>query len=129
MPKKSTLTDYLAGRGKVKALTRIEAEAFGIPYPLISGWPAKYGTMEITAAMFADLTSRIGTARQSTASKALRGLESVDDSMPARVLPVASHQHVGAAPRPAAAPTAKASLFPGFVLRPARRWRTRKPVS
>lgn len=75
MPQKLTLLGYLEGRGTVKALTRIEAEVFGIPYPLQSGWPAKHAALEITASMLEQLAERIGTAKQSTASKARRGLE------------------------------------------------------
>lgn len=32
----------------VKALSAVEAKILGIPYPLKSGWPAKYGKNEIT---------------------------------------------------------------------------------
>lgn len=71
-----TLARYLEGRGSVKSLTRIEAEAFDVPYPLVSGWPARYGEMEITRAMLEDLAHRIGRAQRSTANKALRGLNS-----------------------------------------------------
>ena len=125
MSQKLTLARYLEGRGSVKSLTRIEAEAFGVPYPLISGWPARYGDTEITQAMLEDLTQRIASARRSTASKALRGLDGAgcpttalrqDDSAVVRVQ----------RSRPAPAPSVEAApSFPGFALRPARRSRGR----
>lgn len=79
MPETLTLAVYLNKRGSVKSLTRIEAEAFGVPYPLQPGWPAKFGAMGITASMLQDLEARIATARQSTARKAQGGLDGVRD--------------------------------------------------
>lgn len=125
MSQKLTLARYLEGRGSVKSLTRIEAEAFGVPYPLISGWPVRHGDTEITQAMLEDLTQRIACARRSTATKALRGLDGAgrpsttlcqDDRAAVRVQQ----------PRPAPAPNIEvAPSFPGFALRPARRSRAR----
>ena len=123
MSQKLTLARYLEGRGLVKSLTRIEAEAFGVPYPLVSGWPARHGDMEITPAMLEDLSQRIGCARRSTANKALRGLDGAGCSgsacRPGRVselsLQLRGHNvtpHAGKAPS-----------FPGFALRPAKRAR------
>lgn len=77
MSQKLTLARYLESRGSVKSLTRIEAEAFGVPYPLVSGWPARYGAVEITDVMLEDLAARIATAKRSTADKARLGLEGV----------------------------------------------------
>lgn len=74
MSKKLTLARYLEGRGSVKSLTRIEAEAFGVPYPLVSGWPARFGAMEITPAMLDGLEKSIGQASGATARKAACGL-------------------------------------------------------
>ena len=93
MSQKLTLARYLEGRGSVKSLTRIEAEAFGVPYPLISGWPARHGAIEITAAMIEDLTARVASAGRSTASKARRGLDGVG-------MQVASEASVGDPRRP-----------------------------
>ena len=125
MPQKLTLARYLEGRGSVKSLTRIEAEAFGVPYPLVSGWPGRYGDMEITQAMIEELSQRIGCAPRSTASKALRGLEGAVGQVAAHpqdrltancklgcISLVVSHAVAG-------------SSFPGFTLRPAKRARLR----
>lgn len=120
MSQKLTLARYLEGRGSVKSLTRIEAEAFGVPYPLISGWPARYGDTEITPAMLEDLAQRIASARRSTASKALRGLDGagrVPD-------PVAGECSTESSPSRQSIPAAHSmavSHFPGFALRLARR--------
>ena len=59
MAQKLTLTEYLRRRGAIKALTRIEAEAFGIPWPLQSGWPAKFADIKITHEMIRDLRVRM----------------------------------------------------------------------
>lgn len=99
MSEKMTLTTYLEKKGlKAKALKRGEAEAFGIPYPLQTGWPKRYGAMEITAAMIEDATARMGRRKDGS----------------------------GSASAEAAATTSPA--FHGFVLRQARRYRTRKPA-
>jgi len=124
MSQKLTLARYLEGRGSVKSLTRIEAEAFGVPYPLVSGWPARHGDMEITQPMLDDLAQRIASARRSTASKALRGLDGAGASG-------AAHHYGdrGASPAPAPAHhpepqrAVAAPSFPGFVLRPTKRAR------
>ena len=119
MSEKITLTRYLKGRGEVKALTHIEALAFGVPYPLQPGWPAKYGAMEITSGMIDDLRARIATARPSTASKAQRGL----DGLSGVVLAVApaSEAEVRVSQPARTAPRVSAPSFPGFALRHARR--------
>lgn len=125
MSQKLTLARYLEGRGSVKSLTRIEAEAFGVPYPLVSGWPARHGDTEITQAMLEDLSHRIARARRSTASKALRALDgAVCPSVPLRRGDCAAVR--AQRPCPAPAPSVEvAPSFPGFVLRPARRSRGR----
>lgn len=116
MAQKLTLTEYLRRRGAIKALTRIEAEAFGIPWPLQSGWPAKFAGMEITTEMLVDLQGRMASAKQSTVKKARRGLSGV-----AETVPIAE----------ASAPSRRASLercssVPDFVLRTPRRVRLAK---
>lgn len=115
MAQKLTLTEYLRRRGAIKALTRIEAEAFGIPWPLQSGWPAKFAGMEITSEMLADLQARMASAKQSTVKKARYALSGVVDQAAATL--------AMAAERAAVEPR---SPVPGFVLRPARRYRSRK---
>jgi len=125
MSQKLTLARYLEGRGSVKSLTHIEAEAFGVPYPLVSGWPARHGDMEITQAMIGDLARRIAGARRSTAAKALRGMCGV--GTPA---PNAGLRSDTAAPSPPTIASQVAHVefapsFPGFVLRPARKARSK----
>lgn len=123
MSQKLTLARYLEGRGSVKSLTRIEAEAFGVPYPLVSGWPSRHGDMEISQAMLEDLAQRIGCARRSTASKALRGLDGAGGPDPADRQ---GNRDVSPAPAPHPVPAQHieaAPSFPGFVLRPAKRVR------
>jgi len=126
MSEKITLTRYLKGRGEVKALTHIEALAFGVPYPLQPGWPAKYGETEITEAMIEDLKARIETAKQSTASKARRGLAGLAVSQEDKGPASAQGRPTAAAPRAAPAQPARPSPVPGFVPRVARRYRKGK---
>ena len=125
MSQKLTLAVYLQGRGEVKSLTRIEAEAFGVPYPLVSGWPARHGNVEITASMLEDLAQRIAGARRSTASKALRGLDGASYAGSTRcqlecAALSARHHDFSTESRIEVTP-----LFPGFARRPARRSRSR----
>ena len=84
MPENLTLATYLERRGSVKALTRIEAEVFGVPYPLVKGWAYRHGGAEITQAMLDQLQEKIGRARSSTAERAQRGLNGVDGGMRCR---------------------------------------------
>jgi hypothetical protein len=123
MPEKLTLTVYLERRGAVKALTRIEAEVFGVPYPLLKGWATRHGATEITADMIEQLQEKIGHAKSSTAEKAQRGLDGVEGVTPS---PASTQQKRIAAPRAAAPPAERLSPIPGFVLRQARRYRARK---
>ncbi|HBI70682.1 MAG TPA: hypothetical protein DDZ22_17255 [Massilia sp.] len=120
-----TLAVYLERRGAVKALTRIEAEVFGVPYPLVKGWAHRHGADEITQAMLDQLQEKIGRARSSTAEKAQRGLDGVEGVPPA---PAAAPQQCSAAERAKIEPIEKLSPVPGFVLRQARRYRPRKSV-
>ena len=121
MSEKLTLAVYLEKRGSVKALTRIEAEVFGVPYPLQKGWAHRHGAAPITQEMLGQLQQKIGQAKSSTAEKARRGLEGIGGiasgakPLQNRLLPCA-----------ATAPIAKASGIPGFVLRQARRYRNRR---
>jgi len=131
MAQKLTLTEYLRRRGAIKALTKIEADAFGIPWPLQSGWPFKFAGMEVTQEMLADLTQRVAGARHSTARKAQCGLDAATGAAPRpapppRPLPpaaVVTQPAIDSLVEPSA--PARASSFPGFVLRQARRYRLR----
>ena len=84
MPENLTLAVYLERRGSVKALTRIEAEVFGVPYPLVKGWAYRHGGAEITQAMLDRLQEEISRARSSTAERAQRGLDGVEGGTRAR---------------------------------------------
>jgi hypothetical protein len=125
MPEKLTLAVYLERRGAVKALTRIEADVFGVPYPLQKGWAHRHGAAPITQEMLDQLQQKIGRAKSSTAEKAQRGLDAVEGVAPA---PAGAQQQKRAAPRAAAAMAERLSPIPGFVLRQARRYRSRKPA-
>lgn len=70
-----TLSEYLAARGKSKALTKIEALAFGVPYPLVNGWPRRHGSTVITPAMLAQLRATVGECKSAAAMRALRGMD------------------------------------------------------
>jgi hypothetical protein len=112
MPENLTLSAYLEQRGKkAKALKKGEADAFGIPYPLQSGWPWRYGAMEITPAMIEDAQARIQAAKQEARSRTHCRLPSADE---VRAEQSAADSHV-----------AMTALFRGFVLRQARRYRSR----
>jgi len=125
MSEKLTLAVYLERRGSVKALTRIEAEVFGVPYPLLKGWATRHGATELTAAMLEQLQEKIGRAKSSTAEKAQRGLDGVEGVTPAAV---ASDQQDRLVARTASTPSIKASPVAGFLLHQARRYRTRRPT-
>ncbi|MBD8531522.1 MULTISPECIES: hypothetical protein [unclassified Massilia] len=117
-----TLTAYLVQRGKkAKALTKIEADVFGIPYPLLAGWPRRHGSMEITEEMVERVATQVALASQS-ADKAVR--RSVK-----RVTAAPASSTMANSPK-SACPTAGAaerlSPIPGFVLRQARRYRSRR---
>lgn len=132
MAQKLTLTGYLRRRGAIKALTRIEAEAFGIPYPLQSGWPSRYASMEITKAMLEELAKRIVSAKESTARKAQGGLSAAThtafESAPVSPANCAAAKQAPSAAGAALAVPAMKSPFPGFVLRQARRYQSRRPA-
>lgn len=123
MPEKLTLAVYLERRGSVKALTRIEAEVFGVPYPLVKGWAHRHGAEEITQAMLEQLQEKISRAKSSTAEKAQRGLHGVQGMAPA-----AADMPSTTSPTPPRkdAPTQPLSPFAGFILRQARRYQQRK---
>jgi hypothetical protein len=101
---KITLGEYLAKRGTCPALTRLEADIFGVPYPLMNGWPTRHGKLEITADMVAELRAAIGCASTSTTAKAKKALDSVMG------VPSAPRTRKKAEPRVVAA-------FPDFALR------------
>jgi len=120
MSEKMTLTVYLERKGqKAKALKRVEAEAFGIPYPLLAGWPARHGDMEITPAMLERIANSPKSSRISTLAKMARAQGSLELSPE----PGRSNRQATAA-----APAATPSRVPGFVLRPPRRARSRRPA-
>lgn len=83
MPENLTLAAYLERRGSVKALTRIEAEVFGVPYPLVKGWATRLGAMKITQEMLDQLQEKIGCVNSATAARARRGLDGAARPQPA----------------------------------------------
>jgi hypothetical protein len=110
MAQKMTLTGYLTQRGvKAKALTKGEAELLGIPYPLRAGWPRRHGAMEIEEEMLARLVACAEGIRRAAEEKAR------SDRANFKRTALASCR----------APT-KLPTFPGFVLRQARRYRSRR---
>lgn len=121
MPEKLTLSVYLVQRGKkAKALTKIEALVFGIPFPLQAGWPRRYGAVEITRDMVVEVERRVE----------LKGLSAEKAPRQSAKRTVVSNAKRKSAP-PAAGPALPVSrinpaLFPGFVLRHAKRYRSRK---
>lgn len=124
MPEKLTLAVYLEKRGAVKALTRIEADVFGVPYPLQKGWAHRHGAAPITQDMLNQLQEKIGRSKSSTAEKAQRGLDGVEGVVPAPAS--APQQQMSPQPQVSTAPVERLSPVPGFVLRQARRYRRSK---
>lgn len=119
MAQKMTLTSYLARRGvRAKALTKGEAELLGIPYPLRAGWPRRYGAMEITELMLEQLVACAEASRQASEEKARRAQVKVERGGP-------GNTHLRTRPSPA---STELPDFPGFVLRQARRYRSRSPA-
>jgi hypothetical protein len=118
MAQKTTLTSYLAKRGvKAKALTRGEAELLGIPYPLQCGWPRKYGGMEIDESLLERLAVHAEAARQAAEEKARR---SRTQAQAPTAMPVQDQLQLAVSP-----PRTRVSPVAGFVLRQARRYRSR----
>ena len=114
MSQKLTLAVYLEQKGqKAKALKRVEAEAFGIPYPLQAGWPGRYGEMEVTSQMLEQIeTAPRGNGRAAAS-------DSRNDGPSQNLLPgcdIDQVRHEG---------VIRPSPFPGFVVRQARRRRAR----
>jgi len=117
MSQKLTLTVYLEQKGqKAKALKMVEAQAFGIPYPLQAGWPARHGDMEVTPQMLEQIAAA-PRVKVRLAGPALQGDES-DQTLRSNC--DINHVRQAEAMRP--------SRFPGFVVRPALRHRARRPA-
>jgi hypothetical protein len=119
MAQKMTLAAYLVQRGKkAKALTKGEAELLGIPYPLRAGWPRRHGAIEIEEGMLEQLAA-CGRAAQQTLEEKKRRAQvkavrvTLAGQMPLQV---------------ATTPAVRVSPVAGFVLRQARRYRTRRPA-
>lgn len=117
MSQKLTLAVYLEQKGqKAKALKRVEAEAFGIPYPLQAGWPSRHGDMEVTPQML----EQIATAPRTKVRSAGPGPQDNEERQNIRPGYDINHEGQVEAMRP--------SQFPGFVVRPALRHRARRPA-
>jgi len=114
MSQKLTLAVYLEQKGqKAKALKRVEAETFGIPYPLQAGWPGRYGEMEVTPQML----EQIATAPRTKVRSAVPALQ--DNEACQNLRPDCDIKHGNQAD------TLRPSRFPGFTIRPSRRSRAR----
>jgi len=114
MSQKLTLAVYLEQKGqKAKALKRVEAEAFGIPYPLQAGWPGRYGGMEVTPQML----EQIATAPRVKVRSAPPTLQDNEGRQNQR--PDCDFN------QGRQAEAMRACRFPGFTIRPSRRSRAR----
>lgn len=72
------IIDYLRAKYCVSGPTTmlyIEAKAFGISYPLKSGWLREYGDTEVTPAMAAELRKQLPRKTQASAQKGLDVLD------------------------------------------------------
>ena len=128
MAQKMTLTAYLAQRGKkAKALTKVEAQVFGIPYPLQAGWPRQFGPMEITEEMLEQLEAAVARAKKSKDQKVRRSARRTAAALPASKRPVQHQAKVTSSAPPPRPRTVEAPLFPGFALRVPRRLRRSAP--
>jgi hypothetical protein len=117
MSQKLTLAVYLEQKGqKAKALKRVEAEAFGIPYPLQAGWPGRHGEMEVTPQMLEQIATT-PRAKGRPATPAPQDDEGLQNPRPD--CDINEGRQVEAM-RP--------SRFTGFVVRPALRYRARRPA-
>lgn len=106
------LSEYLAARGVCKALTKIEAQAFGVPYPLQAGWPRQYGGTEITAAMLDKIRTSAAGSKPGAAMRALRGVDAGMGAIGQVIFQQTQNTAAKPAPRILSAPS-----FHGFKLR------------
>lgn len=71
------LIEYLKKRGiGAFSLTRSECEAFGIPYPLVNGWPERHADLEITPQMVNTLVLLAQRGNKKSAAIVMRALHS-----------------------------------------------------
>lgn len=118
MSQKLTLTVYLEQKGqKAKALKRVEAEAFGIEYPLRTGWPGRHGEMEITAQML----EQIATAPRAKPELGAK-FPPDEDHCKGKIL-------TDNVTRGRLQPLERLSAFNGFIMRPAKRYRIRESAA
>jgi len=71
------LTDYLAKRSSSHTLAKIEAQIFGVPYPLQAGWVERCGWFEASTVDLAQMRDQLAMAGDGASWKALRGIQSV----------------------------------------------------
>ena len=127
MAQKMTLSAYLQQRGKkAKALTRIEAQVFDVPFPLQSGWPRRYGAMEITPEMIERIEAHAAEASQSDDRTIRRSAKRAAAALPVAETAAAARPTPPAPALVGASKAAGAPSFPGFALRPAKRRRSRE---
>ena len=66
------ILQYLQAKYKCQvpaAITRAEADAFGIPYPLVSGWLARHGTREVDDYMLGRAKNKLMSKARKNAKK------------------------------------------------------------
>ena len=68
------LQEYLAAKGAIKTLTKKEADIFGIPYPLINGWPTRYSNVTVTPEMLDKLRAAFGSNSSASGLRVQRGI-------------------------------------------------------
>ncbi len=70
--------DYVKARGiGSHSLTSVEADVFGVPYPLINGWCHVHADLEITEAMIQELRQRIALGKPKRMARAIAAVDSV----------------------------------------------------
>lgn len=119
MSQKLTLARYLELRGETKALTRIEALAFGVPYPLIAGWPSIYGGAEISAEMLRSIELCIENAKPSRVKCVARAIKRIRSEF--------SLKDCDEAQSTLAMAGGASKSFYGFSMKRARRFSVRHP--
>jgi len=125
MAQEMTLSVYLQQRGKkAKALTRVEAEVFGIPFPLLAGWPRRHGAMVVTEEMMERIEAAATGASRSENRAARRSGQRAAAALPSARRTKTVDQRGPALPVTVPELTVAPS-FPGFILRPAKRHRRR----
>lgn len=74
--------EYIKARGIAShSLTSVEANVFGVPYPLINGWCHVHADLEITNAMIQELRHRIAMGKPKRMARAIAAVDSVFEKL------------------------------------------------